>query len=336
MNPLNESLNALPCGFAQFDEENRVSLWNLSLERWTGLSLAEVQGRKLEEIFPDVPGIPKALTKLRSTRQPQVLSQFFHQWLIPAPLPENHLSGFSQMQQECHLALLKDPPGHVALTVFDVTSIVVGQQRARVMNTEVADSRDRAEQALRALSDQKFALDQHSIVAVTDHHGRITYANDKFCAISKYSREELLGQDHRLINSGHHTREFMGDMWNTISSGQVWKGEIKNRAKDGTYYWVDTTIVPFLDSMGKPAQFVAIRTDISERKLSVEILTRSVRRKTAENRIREVLLNSAGDSMYADVLDELRSFFGSRFGFFGYIRPEDGALVVPSLTRDIW
>ncbi len=139
---------------------------------------------------------------------------------------------------------------------------------------EILEGRATAQRALKALEYQKFALDEHAIVATTDANGHITYANRKFCEISGYTLEELLDQDHRIVNSGHHPKSFFNHLYQTIQQGKTWHGEICNRAKNGQLYWVDTTIVPFLGENGAPERYIAIRTDITERKRAESELIR--------------------------------------------------------------
>ena len=130
---------------------------------------------------------------------------------------------------------------------------------------------------IKEVTDYKFALDEANIVAITDQKGIIKHANENFCKISKYSADELIGQDHRIINSGYHSKHFIKNIWTTIANGKIWKGELKNKAKDDTIYWVDTTIVPFLTEDGKPYQYVAIKADITERKKFEENLQTSLK-----------------------------------------------------------
>ena len=141
-----------------------------------------------------------------------------------------------------------------------------------VANKKINELEELLQNNFKEISDYKYALDETSIIAITDQKGIIKKVNNNFCLISKYREEELIGQDHRIINSGYHAKEFIRDLWLTIANGKIWRGELKNKAKDGTFYWVDTTIIPFLNDIGKPYQYLSLRTDITARKKGVRSL----------------------------------------------------------------
>lgn len=172
---------------------------------------------------------------------------------------------------------------------------------------ELTISEQKLLQSLKEISDYKLALDESSLVAITDSKGIIKYVNDKFCKTSKFSREELIGNTHRIINSRFHSKEFFKNLWTTISEGKVWRGEIRNKAKDGSYYWVDSTLIPFLDQDGKPYQYVAVRFDITNIKLFEADLIKSKEEADSANRAKSDFL--------ANMSHEIRTPMNAVIGF---------------------
>ncbi len=165
---------------------------------------------------------------------------------------------------------INDYKGKAELTKQKLFTTVIASLRSYDNLLTIARSKEALSASMAENQDLKLALDQHACVSITTQKGIIIYANDKFCNISNYKRDQLIGKSHHILNSGHHTRSFFSDMWQTISHGKVWQGEIKNKGSDGNFFWIDSTIVPFLNGEGTPYQYVAIDTNITERKLAEE------------------------------------------------------------------
>jgi diguanylate cyclase (GGDEF)-like protein/PAS domain S-box-containing protein len=285
---LNTLIQALPLSIARLDHSLHYRYVNTTHEKVMGFPLDDTIGKHVDEILPH---------EIRETARMHL-----------AKALEGKHGNFNYSIEKVdskmayrHVQVVPEPDEHneggVLMIILDTSNQEIMQQKVR--------------QFVRELTELNAALDAHAIVAFTDRNGIITKVNDKFCEISKYSRGELIGRTHKIINSGVHPTAFFRDLWQTISSGQVWNGEICNRAKDGSLYWVHTTIVPFLGPDNKPLQYVAIRADITERKLAEEranylalhdVLTGLANRRLMHERLEITMANCQRAKVYGALI----------------------------------
>lgn len=302
------------------DPKGNIVNWNKGAEQIKGYRADEVIGKNisifytLEEVDANIPAqnLNRALTngtyESMGWRVRKDGSKFWADVVFTALFDDDgQLRGYAKVTRD--LTLQKE-----------------AEERERNANNALHEKIElQLQKSHKDLSDYKYALDESAIVAITDQKGIIKYVNNNFCKISKYKAEELIGQDHRIINSGYHTKEFIKNLWVTIANGNIWRGELKNRAKDGMFYWVDTTIIPFLNDKGKPYQYIAIRADITERKLAQEnlkVLNETLEKKVDERTAQLEAANKELESFSYSVSHDLRAPLRAIAGYSSIIEEE--------------
>jgi PAS domain S-box-containing protein len=283
-----------------FDTEGYIINWSKGAEQVTGYTEDEVIGKHFSIFYTEEDirkGEPeKSLQKIKEVGRLEYIG-----WRVR--------KDGSAYWANIVFTVLRNDKGEIigyGKVINDLTKQVKTDEKIKQLNKELET---RLQQTQTEVSDYKHALDESAIVAITDQKGIIKHVNNNFCKISKYSKEELIGQDHRIINSGYHSKEFIRNLWVTIANGKIWRGELRNKAKDGTIYWVDTTIVPFLNEEAKPYQYLAIRSDITQRKLAEEQLLKI--NEDLENKVKERTLELTYALEKEKELNEMKSRFVS-------------------------
>ncbi|MBD2517018.1 PAS domain S-box protein [Nostoc sp. FACHB-973] len=252
------------------DTNGTICTFNAAAEKWLGYTAAEVIGKTTPAILHKPDEVVQRAAELSQELNRQI-APGFEVFVAKAKL--------GQIDEREWTYIAKDgshfPVSLSVTALYNRTGKLTGFLGIGTNITMRKQAEQSLQETLRELEFQKFALDQSASVAVTDDRGIITYVNDKFCELSQYTREELIGQTHRLIKSDYHPPAFFKQLWSTIATGKVWRGEIQNRTKDGSPYWVDATIVPFLDDNGKPFKYLAIRFDITPIKKAKDELQES-------------------------------------------------------------
>ncbi|MDX2254728.1 MAG: PAS domain S-box protein [Pseudanabaenaceae cyanobacterium bins.39] len=260
------------------DLQGIICVFNATAEKWLGYTAAEMIGKCTPEIIHDPEELQQRAIAL-SQELGHPIANLFEVFVHRARQSEIEEAEWLYVRRDgskfpvlLSISTLKDQHGEITGFLGIASDI-----------TERKQSEQQLQETIKELAFQKFALDQSAIVAVTDLEGNITYANSKFCEISGYRPEEIAGRNHRFLNSEYHSPEFFAELWETIAKGNVWRGEIRNKRKDGTFYWTDSTITPLLDDQGHPSKYLAIRFDITTRKNNEETLILQERAIAASN-----------------------------------------------------
>ncbi|WP_372425584.1 sensor domain-containing protein [Salinarimonas chemoclinalis] len=306
---LESVIENVACGIVIQDESGAVIDCNKEAERLLGLDGDVMLGRTSDD--PRWRAIREDGSDLPGAEHPPMIA------LARGTSVRDVVMGIERPDgTRCWLkvnARVLDATGTAGRTVISSFADVTAERehRARLMQAHEETMR-----ALAELGTYKAALDQHSIVAVTDRAGRITWVNDLFCAISGYTREELLGRTHRIVNSATHEPGFFRDLWRTVSAGRSWRGEICNRAKCGGLYWVDTTIVPMRDGEGRIESFVSIRYDITERKRAEAAAAAEMEKRAAAEGLLRDVLDTIPDAVAAYDADDRLVLFNQAYKDF--------------------